>query len=236
LGGINVVFLKSGGGKLIMAEKKRIFIAEDHTILREGLKSILTSNTDCEVIGEADDGREAIRGVDKYKPDLIILDLSMPRMNGLEAIKEIKKISPKTRIIILTIHDTEEYILPALGAGADGYLLKYTTQDELLTGIKRVLEGKSYLSPAISDQVIQGYLGEGKRLKTKSSWDTVTKQERRVLKMIAEGYKNKDIADYLCISDKTVAKHRANLMQKLDLHSISALTTFAIGKGLIDRK
>ena len=219
-----------------MAAKKRIFIAEDHTILREGLKSILTSNADLEVVGEAGDGQEAIRGVDKYKPDLLILDLTMPRMNGLEAIKEIKKISPKTRIMILTIHDTEEYVFPALNAGADGYLLKYANQDELLTGVKMVLEGKPYLTPGISDEIIHGYLGEKKGLKTNSPWDTVTRQERRILKLIAEGFKNKEIADYLCISTKTAAKHRANLMEKLDIHTVAALTAFAIGKGLIDEK
>ena len=219
-----------------MGGKKRVFIAEDHTILREGLKSILTSNADLEVVGEAEDGREAIRGIDKYKPDLLILDLTMPRMNGLEAIKEIKKISPKTRIMILTIHDTEEYVFPALKAGADGYLLKYANQDELLKGVKMVLEGKSYLTPGISDEVIHGYIGEKKGLKTKSPWDTITRQERRILKLIAEGFKNKEIADYLCISTKTAAKHRANLMEKLDLHTVAALTAFAIGKGLIDEQ
>ena len=219
-----------------MGTRKRVFIAEDHTILREGLKSILTSNADLEVVGEAGDGQDAIRGVDKYKPDLLILDLTMPRMNGLEAIKEIKKISPKTRIMILTIHDTEEYVFPALNAGADGYLLKYANQDELLTGVKTVLEGKTYLTPGISDEVIQGYLGEKKGLKTNSPWDTVTRQERRILKLIAEGLKNKEIADYLCISTKTAAKHRANLMEKLDIHNVAALTAFAIGKGLIDEK
>jgi DNA-binding NarL/FixJ family response regulator len=216
--------------------KKRVFIAEDHTILREGLKAILNSTVDLEVIGEAWDGREAIRGADQYKPDLLILDLTMPKMNGLEAIKEIKKISPTTRIMILTIHDTEEYVFPALNAGADGYLLKYANQDELLTGARMVLEGKSYLTPGISDEVIHGYLGEKKGLKPKSSWDTVTRQERRVLKLIAEGFKTKEIADYLCISPKTAAKHRANLMGKLDLHTVAALTAFAIGKGLIDEQ
>ena len=218
-----------------MGTKKRVFIAEDHTILREGLKSILNSTVDLEVIGEAEDGREAIRGADQYKPDLLILDLTMPKMNGLEAIKEIKKI-PTTKILILTIHDTEEYVFPALNAGADGYLLKYAHQDELLKGIRVVLEGKSYLTPGISNEIIHGYLGEKKGLKTKSPWDTVTKQERRILKLIAEGFKTKEIADYLCISPKTAAKHRANLMEKLDLHTVAALTAFAIGKGLIDEQ
>ena len=219
-----------------MGTKKRVFIAEDHTILREGLKSMLALMSDLEVVGEAGEGKDAIRGVSEHNPDLIILDLSMPRMNGLEVIKEIKKLSPETKILILTIHDTEEYIFPTLKAGADGYLLKYATQDELMKGIKNVLEGKSYLTPEISGKIIQDYIEEGKKVKTKSPWDTLTTQERKVLKLIAEGYKNKEIADYLCISKQTVAKHRANLMEKLDIHDVPTLTIYAIEKGLISRK
>jgi len=219
-----------------MDEKHRIFIAEDHTIVRDGLRALLSSNPHFEVVGEAEDGREVIRSVEECKPDLILLDLSMPRMNGMGAIKEIKKLSPETKILVLTIHKTEEYILTALKAGADGYLLKYDTQAELMAAIKSILGGKSYLSPGVSEKVIQGYLEGRKTLKTKSSWDTLTQREREVLKLIAEGYKNKEIADYLCISVKTVVKHRANLMEKLDLHNISALTAFAIEKGLVTRE
>ena len=136
----------------------------------------------------------------------------------------------------MTIHKTDEYILPVLKAGADGYVLKHDTQVELMTAIKSVLEGKSYLSPGVSQKVIEGYVEGGKTVKTKSSWDTLTQREREVLKLIAEGYKNREIADDLCISIKTVVKHRANLMEKLDLHNISALTTFAIEKGLVTRE
>ena len=215
-------------------EKHRIFIAEDHTIVREGLRSLLSSNTHFEIVGEAEDGRKAIRGVEEHNPDLIIIDLSMPKMNGLEAIKEIRKINKDTKIIVLTIHKTEEYILPVLKAGANGYILKYATQDELMIGIKSVLDGKSYLSPEVSGRVIEGYIEGSKTVKTRSSFDTLTQREREVLKLIAEGYKNKEIADDLCISVKTVIKHRANLMEKLDLHDIAALTAFAIGKGLVE--
>ncbi len=221
---------------LTMETKKRVFIAEDQTILREGLKSMLASMSDIEVVGEAEDGREAIRGVNEHNPDLIILDLSMPRMNGLEAIKEIKKASPDTKILILTIHDTEEYIFPTIKAGADGYLLKYATQVELKKGIKKILEGKAYLTPDISGKIIEGFVENDKKLKTKSSWDSLTSQERKVLKLVAEGYTNKDIADYLCISKQTVAKHRANLMEKLDIHDVPTLTMYALEKGLITRK
>ena len=219
-----------------MEEKQRIFIAEDHTMMREGLRSMLCSNPDFEIVGEAEDGREVIQNIGQSKPDLIIMDLSMPRMNGMEAIKEIKKISPETRILVLTIHGTEEYILSTLKAGADGYMLKYDTQAELMTAIESVLKGKSYLSPGVSKKVIDGYLEGNKTIKTESSWDTLTQREREVLKLIAEGYKNREIAEHLCISEKTVVKHRANLMEKLDLHNISALTTFAIEKGLVGRQ
>jgi len=164
------------------------------------------------------------------------MDLSMPRMNGMEAIREIKKHARNVKIIVLTIHKTEEYILPVLKAGADGYVLKNDTQAELMAAIKCVLEGKSYLSPGVSQKVIEGYVNGNKTVKTKSSWDTLTQREREVLKLIAEGYKNREIADDLCISIKTVIKHRSNLMEKLDLHNVADLTTFAIEKGLVNKE
>ena len=218
-----------------MAEKKRIVIAEDHTILREGLRMLLSSNPEFEVVAEAQDGLEAIRAVEAQKPDLILMDLSMPRMNGMGAIQEIKKQVPNTKILVLTVHKTEEYILTTLKAGADGYILKDATHSELMLAIENIFLGKSYLSPGISEKVIEGYLEGRKTIKSSTSWDTLTQREREILKMIAEGYKNKDIADYLCISAKTVEKHRANLMKKLDLHSASSLTAFAMEKGLITK-
>jgi len=219
-----------------MSEKVRIVIAEDHTILREGLRSLLSSNVNFEVVGEAGDGREAIRQVKKLKPDLILSDLSMPRMNGMEAIKEIKRESPATKILVLTVHRAEEYILATFRAGADGYLLKDSTHTELLMAVKKVLSGTHYISPEISEKVIEGYIEGKKSLKSRTSWETLTQREREILKLIAEGYRNKEIAGDLCISVKTVEKHRANLMEKLDLHSIQALTTFAIEKGLVSRE
>ncbi len=216
-----------------MEGKKRIIIAEDHTILREGLRLLLSSNADFEVVAEAEDGLEAIRTSETLQPDLILMDLSMPRMNGMGAIQEIKKQCPTTKILVLTVHKTEEYILATLKAGADGYVLKDATHNELMLAIECVFSGKSYLSPGISEKVIEGYLEGRKTLKATSSWETLTQREREILKMIAEGYKNKEIGDYLCISTKTVEKHRANLMKKLDLHSTSALTAYAMEKGLI---
>jgi DNA-binding NarL/FixJ family response regulator len=227
---------RNGGELKIMSQKVRIVIAEDHTILREGLRSLLSSNPSFEIVGEAEDGREAIKCVEKFKPDLILTDLSMPRMNGMEAIKEIKRESPTTKVLVLTVHRAEEYIFATFRAGADGYLLKDSTHAELVMAVKKVLSGKHYISPEISEKVIEGYLDGRRTLKTKSSWETLTQREREILKLIAEGYKSKGIADDLCISVKTVEKHRANLMEKLDLHSIQALTVFAIERGLVTKE
>lgn len=218
-----------------MAEQIRIVIVEDHTILREGLKALLLSAPNLKVVGEAEDGREAIKRAGELKPDLMLLDLSMPRMNGLEAIRDIKQQSPETKILVLTVHKTEEYVLASLEAGADGYIIKDATHAELLLAIAHVTLGKRYLSPEISAKVIEGYLAGKKALKPRTPGETLTPREREVLKLIAEGYKNKDIADYLCISPKTVEKHRDNLMKKLDLHNTAALTAYAMDRGLVGR-
>jgi two-component system response regulator NreC len=218
-----------------MKKQYSVVIAEDHTILREGLRALLSSQQDLKVVGEAQDGREAIRCVQNSAPDVILMDLSMPRMNGLDAIREIKKTNPDTKIIALTVHKTEEYVLATLQAGADGYVLKDATHSELVMAIMNVLGGNRYLSPGVSEKVIDGYLKGRGALKSQSAWDTLTQREREILKLIAEGYKNKDIADYLCISLKTVEKHRTNLMNKLDLHNVAALTALAIDKGLISK-
>jgi DNA-binding NarL/FixJ family response regulator len=218
-----------------MKSKVRIFLVEDHTILREGLRALLTAEPNFEIIGEAADGREAVRFVEKQVPDLILMDLSMPRMTGMDAIREIKKRYPATKIIALTVHKTEEYLRTTLQAGADGYVLKDATHEELMLAIQNVLKGKTYLSPGVSEKVIEGYL-EGKESQIPSSTlGLLSQREREVLKLIAEGYKNKEIAADLCISLKTVEKHRANLMKKLDLHNAAALTAYAIEQGLVER-
>ena len=210
-------------------------LAEDHTILREGLKALLSSQPDLKVVAEAGDGLDAIRCVQNHAPDMILLDLSMPRMTGLDAIKEIKRISTATKIIVLTVHSTEEYILATLQAGADGYVLKDAHSTELLTAIRHVLDGRRYLSPSISGAIIDGLL-QGKRASAlRSTWESLTQREREILKLVAEGHKNKEIGDLLCISVKTVEKHRANLMDKLDLHNVAALTALAAEKGLITK-
>ena len=216
-----------------MGEKKRIVIAEDHRILREGLKSLLASKPELEVVGEAKDGLDAIRMVRDANPHLVLLDLSMPRLDGLSAMRDIKKICPEAKILALTVHTDEDYVLEAFNAGADGYCVKDAGRTELLMAIESVLAGKPHFSPGIADKVLEGYLEGRQKIKSTSAWETITRREREVLKLIGEGYKNKEIADLLCISVKTVEKHRSNIMKKLDLHNAAALTAYAIDKGLV---
>lgn len=222
---------KSTGG--VMVGKQRIFIVEDHTLLRAGLRALLAEDPDLEIVGDADNGRDAVRAIATLSPDLVLMDLTMPGMSGIEAMVDIKRRNPATRVLVLTIHKTDEYIHESLRAGADGYILKDATHDELRVAIRSVLNGKTYLSPDISDKVIHGYLGSGKEASVASAWDTLTHREREVLKLVAEGRSNKYIADYLCLSIKTIEKHRSNLMKKLDLHNASTLTSYAIEKGLV---
>jgi DNA-binding NarL/FixJ family response regulator len=218
------------------SDTKTIVIAEDHTILRAGLKALLTSNPDFQVIGEADNGKDAIRRTVELKPDLVIMDLSMPGLNGMDAVREIKERMPEVKTLVLTVHNEEEYVLASLKAGANGYVLKDATQNELMVAAERVLEGKTYLSAEITEKVVNSYLHTNSvHQEPLTRWDTVTQRERQILKLVAEGHTNKSMADYLCISVKTVEKHRANLMKKLDLHSVSALTTYALEKGVISR-
>lgn len=219
-----------------MGEIRSIVIAEDHRILREGLESLLSSKPDFEVVGKAEDGLEAIRLVRDTSPDLVLLDLSMPRLDGLSAIREIKNLSPETKILALTVHTDEEYVLEAFEAGADGYCLKDAGRTELIMAIQTVFSGKPYFSPGIADKVLEGYLEGRQRLKDRPSWETVSRREREVLKLVGEGYKNKDIAELLNISVKTVEKHRSNIMKKLDLPNTAALTAYAIEKGLVTKR
>jgi DNA-binding NarL/FixJ family response regulator len=219
-----------------MTDVKSIVLAEDHRLLREGLKALLNFDEGLQVVGEAENGIEAIKCVEKHKPNLILLDLSMPKMSGLSVIKELKSRFPKIKILALTIHESDQYVLEAFQSGADGYCLKDASRDELLIAIRSVLDGKTYISPGISESVMEGYLEGKKTLKTSTAWDSITQREKEVLKLIGEGHRNKDIAELLSISVKTVEKHRANLMRKLNLHNVSALTAYAIEKKLVSKK
>ena len=215
------------------SELYRVVIAEDHTLFRQGIKALLSLEPEFEVVGEAADGFQAIERAKELKPDLILLDISMPRVDGMTAIREIKNVCPEAKILVLTVHKTEEHVLETLKSGASGYVLKDASHEEFLLAMKSVLQDKRYLSPDISARIVDGYLNGRKAADPNSLSESLTSRERQVLKLVAEGYKNKEIADFLCISVKTVAKHRSNIMAKLDLHSASELTAFAIKRGLV---
>lgn len=216
-----------------MTGQNRILIAEDHTLLRQGLLAMLSMEPGLLVVGEAVDGRQAVRLAGNLAPSLVLMDLTMPGTNGTEAIVEIKKRHPEIRVLVLTVHKAEEYIRAALQAGADGYVLKHATREELMLAIRSILGGKTYLSPDVAEKVVNGYLDGGPGGRVPSAWESLTLREREVLKLIAEGHANKHIAVYLCVSVKTVEKHRSNLMKKLDLHNAAALTAFAIERGMV---
>ena len=211
----------------------RVVIAEDHTLFRQGLKALLSLEPEFEVVGEAADGFQAIQCAKELKPDIILLDISMPRVDGMAAIREIKSVCPEAKVLILTVHKTEEHVLETLKSGASGYVLKDASHEEFLLAMRSVLQGKRYLSPDISARIVDGYLNGRETADPTSPWESLTPRERQVLKLIAEAYKNKEIADFLCISVKTVAKHRANIMKKLKLHSAAELTAYAIKRGLV---
>ena len=217
-----------------MSKKYTILLADDHSILRAGLCSILNSKADFDVVAEVDNGMDAIKTALAIKPDLLLTDLSMPKKNGTEAISEIKKRLPDIKCLVLTMHTSEEHIRTALNAGADGYVLKDDSHEELLTAIKTVLSGKTYLSPSICGNVVSGYLNSTTADKPVSAWELLTRREKEIIKLIAEGNRSKDIAEQLSISIKTVEKHRSNLMKKLDLHSVSSLTNYAMKNGLVN--
>lgn len=218
-----------------MEEKVRIVIADDHAILRQGLRLALEAHPGWKVIGEAQDGWEAVDLALTLEPDLVLMDLSMPRLNGLGAIQEIKSQRPTTKILVLTVHKAEEYLHAALGAGADGYVLKSITESNLIAAINATLEGRFFLDPGITLTVVAGYLESKKTIKTATFKNTLTLRELEILRMIAEGHKAKKIANRLCISPKTVWKHRRNIMKKLDLHSDDALAIYATEQGLFAR-
>ncbi len=214
-------------------KKHQIFLVEDHTILRDGLRELLSSEPDLEVVGEAGEGREAIRRIGELMPDLVLMDLSMPGVTGIDATREIRRRNPDIKIVALTVHTDESYIHATLEAGANGYVSKSSSRDELVSAIRNVLNGKLHLSPEMMDKVLLGYVQGRKTPSSTSTFDTLTNRERQILKLVAEVKSNKQIAEYLCISVKTVEKHRANLMKKLDLHNASALTAYAIKKGIV---
>jgi DNA-binding NarL/FixJ family response regulator len=213
----------------------KVLIVDDHALLREGLQSLLSAQPGMRVVGTAEDAQSGISKIASLSPDVVLTDLAMPETGGVDAIRLIKAAHPDTRIIALTFHREDSYIHAALKAGADGYVLKDDSRDELVIAIGSVLRGKNYLSPSICNTVIAGYLAGARKKRLEPSWHVLTRRERQVIKMIAKGMKTREIAEELSLSPKTVEKHRTNMMNKLDLHSVSAVTVYAIQTGLIDR-
>ncbi|MBU0493831.1 MAG: response regulator transcription factor [Chloroflexi bacterium] len=212
----------------------RVLLAEDHTLVRKGLRALLDAEPDIEVVGEAADGRAAVEQVGQLQPDLVLMDLSMPSLNGLEATRQIRRRCPKVQVVVLTMHADEEYIFQILRAGAAGYVVKKAAPSELIAAIQTVYRGETYLSPAVSRTVIQEYIRRAAAMEEADDDNRLTPREREVLQLIAEGRANREIAALLHLSVKTVETHRANLMAKLDRHSVAALTQYAIRKGVID--
>ncbi len=212
--------------------KIRVLLAEDHTIVRKGLRALLEGEANIEVIGEAEDGREAIQKVGQLHPDLVLMDITMPALNGLEATRQIKKLFPGVKVLILTMHANEEYIFQILRAGASGYVVKKAAPTELVSAIQAVHRGDSFLSPSISKGVIEEYIRQAEAM-TLDSYDKLTNREREVLQLVAEGHSTRGIAELLHITEGTVRSHRAHLMNKLDIHSTAELTQYASRKGAI---
>jgi DNA-binding NarL/FixJ family response regulator len=209
----------------------RILLADDHTLVRAGLRSLLESIDDVEVVAEAGEGREALELIAKHRPDVALLDIGMPGLNGLEVAKRTPQASPKTRIIILSMHADPAYVKKALRVGAVGYLLKGASVVELPLALQAVMRGESYLTPKVSSSVVEGILGQDEQ--ESDPLDDLTSRQREILQLIAEGQSTKEIAGILDISVKTVESHRLRMMDRLDIHDVPGLVRFAIRAGLV---
>jgi len=209
--------------------KIKILLVDDHTVFRQGIRMLLNLQDDFEIIGEAEDGSQAVAMVQNLKPDIVLMDIAMKGIDGLTSTKDILLTNPKTKVIFLTQHENKEYILPALRIGAAGYVLKRAAADEVVNAIRTAYQGRSFLDPEIADIVINAY-----RQGNEDVYETLTEREREILVLLAKGYTNAEIAPILNISSKTVDYHRTNLMKKLNLHSKVDLTKYAIRRGLIN--
>lgn len=209
--------------------KIRVLLVDDHSILREGISALLNMQDDIETVGEASNGQEAILQAQKLKPDVILMDIAMPQLDGLEATRRIKKDNPKIKVLVLTQHDNPDYILSTVKAGSDGYLPKRALGRDLVNAIHAVYRGQSFLYPTAAGALIDDY----RRHITQEPYDTLTDREKEVFRLIADGNTSREIADKLFISLKTVLNHRAKIMEKLDIHHSNELIKLAIRKGLI---
>jgi two-component system response regulator NreC len=218
-----------------------VVLADDHGILRDGLRALLEVSGDIAVIGEASTGREAVEQSVIVRPDVVLMDISMPELDGVEACLRIRQQAPGTRVLFLTMHEADDYILRALQAGAAGYVVKSAAASDLVAAVRAVARGESFLSPAAAHAVISTYTASRAGVAQSQSpdapvdrYDTLTSREREVLKLVGEGYNNQTIADHLHLSIKTVQSHRAAVMEKLDLRDVTQLVRFAVRRGLVD--
>ncbi len=211
----------------------RILLADDHNVMRRGLRLLLERQPNFKVVGEAADGREAVEVALTARPDVVVLDIAMPILSGIEAARQISSALPGVAVIILSMHSDEGYVLRALKAGAKGYLLKDSAEDDVIAAIEAVSAGKAFFSPEISKILVEDYVREMKKRGSEDSYELLTSREREVLQLLAEGKSNKDIAALLNLSPYTVETHRRNLQDKLNLHSVAELTLYAVRKGLI---
>ena len=209
----------------------RIVLADDHVMFRQGIKNILEGAGDLEVIGEASDGLKLLELLKKVTPDMVILDISMPNLRGLEATREIKIIAPDAKVLILSMHRDKEYVYYAISAGAEGYLLKEDADTELFSAIEKIRQGEHYISPLLSGELTHELIQASHKGQATPPSDPLTIREREVLKLIAEGISNKEIAEFLYISTRTVEHHRANIMRKLNIKQTANLVKYAIRKG-----
>jgi Response regulator containing a CheY-like receiver domain and an HTH DNA-binding domain len=211
----------------------RILLADDHTVIRNGLRVLLDRQPEFQVVAEAADGRQAVEKVERERPDVVIMDLAMPNLNGIEAARQICSRFPRTAVVVLSMHSDESYVLRALDAGARGYLLKHAAEDELIHAIHAVHQGKAVFSPAVSHMLQEDYIRELRQRGTEDTYDLLTPREREILQLLAEGNSNKEVAARLNLSVYTVETHRGNILQKLNLHSVPELILYAVRKGVI---
>jgi DNA-binding NarL/FixJ family response regulator len=214
-------------------EQIRILLADDHTIIRSGLRLLLDQQPDFKVVAEASNGREAVDLVAKEQPDVAILDIGMPQLNGIEATKQIASKDTQTKVVILSMHADEGYVLRALKAGARAYILKNSAEADLIRAVRAVAEGKSFFSPVISKMLLEDYVRQIRDKHVEDSYDLLTPREREILQLLAEGRTNKEVATLLHLSVYTVDAHRGNILQKLNLHGVPEMILYAVRKGII---
>ncbi len=214
-------------------KKIRIMLADDHKLMRSGLRVLLEQQADFSVVGEASDGREAVALANSLKPDVLVMDIGMANLNGIEAASQITQSHPEISIVMLSMHSDESYVLRALKAGAKGYLLKDSAEADLIRAVHAVADGKSFFSPAVSKVLLDDYVRKLKRSGTEDPYDLLTPREREVLQLVAEGKSNKDVAQLLNLSVYTVETHRSNIMEKLNLRGVPELILYAVRKGII---